>query len=60
MVVGDHDILTPTDMALDAYSMALAPNKSCVTVKGGHFAPYGGAAQTQAINAAVDWFRRYL
>ena len=39
MVVGLHDTITLTDLALGAYEAALQPKK-LVTIDGGHFDPY--------------------
>ena len=58
MIVGLHDTITVTDLALGAYEQALAPKK-LVTIDGGHFAPYlesFGAASS----AAIAWFTEHL
>ncbi|MEU0173900.1 alpha/beta fold hydrolase [Streptomyces massasporeus] len=58
MIVALQDVITNTDLQLEAYERALEP-KSLVTVPGGHFAPYD-AQFSVASRAAVDWFLRHL
>jgi len=58
MVVGLHDTITITDLALDAYEHALQPKK-LVTIDGGHFDPYLGDF-AEASGAAVEWFTEHL
>ena len=58
MIVGLHDAITVTDVALTAYERALAPKK-LVTIAGGHFDPYLGRF-AQASAAACDWFTEHL
>lgn len=41
MTVAANDTLTPTDLALDAYSKALEPKRLHI-LPGGHFDAYGG------------------
>jgi fermentation-respiration switch protein FrsA (DUF1100 family) len=41
MTVAENDCLTPTDLALEAYSRALEP-KQLNVLKGGHFDGYTG------------------
>ena len=58
LIVGLHDPITLTDLALAAYERALQPKK-LVTIDGGHFDPYlGRFAQSSA--AACDWFSEHL
>jgi uncharacterized protein len=58
MIVGLHDSITLTDLALAAYERALQPKK-LVTIDGGHFDPYLGRF-AQASTAACDWFAEHL
>ena len=58
MVVGLHDTITITDLALGAYEQALQPKK-LVTIDGGHFDPYLGDF-AEASGAAVAWFTEHL
>jgi fermentation-respiration switch protein FrsA (DUF1100 family) len=58
MVVGLHDTITVTDLALGAYEQALQPKK-LVTIDGGHFDPYLGAF-AEASGAATAWFSEHL
>jgi fermentation-respiration switch protein FrsA (DUF1100 family) len=58
MIVGLHDTITVTDLALGAYERALAPKK-LVTIDGGHFAPYLGSFGA-ASSAAIAWFTEHL
>jgi uncharacterized protein len=58
MVVGLHDTITLTDLALGAYEAALQPKK-LVTIDGGHFDPYL-TRFAEASNAAVAWFTEHL
>jgi fermentation-respiration switch protein FrsA (DUF1100 family) len=58
MVVGLHDTITLTDLALAAYESALQPKK-LVTIDGGHFDPYL-TRFAEASSAAVAWFTEHL
>ena len=58
MVVGLHDTITITDLALAAYEQALQPKK-LVTIDGGHFDPYV-ADFAEASGAAIGWFTEHL
>ncbi len=58
MIVGLHDTITVTDLALAAYERALQP-KRLVTIPGGHFDPYLNRFD-QAAGAARDWFIEHL
>jgi len=58
LVVGRNDVMTLTDLALDAYERALEP-KRLVLVPGGHFDPYLGQFAL-AEGAATAWFREHL
>jgi fermentation-respiration switch protein FrsA (DUF1100 family) len=58
MVVGTHDTVAPTDLALDAYERAREP-KELVLMPGGHFDPYLGGFEAST-DAAVRFFRTHL
>jgi uncharacterized protein len=58
MVVGLHDTITLTDLALGGYETALQPKK-LVTIDGGHFDPYT-TRFAEASGAAVAWFTEHL
>ncbi|HMM76049.1 MAG TPA: alpha/beta hydrolase [Gammaproteobacteria bacterium] len=58
MLVAAQDVLTPTDLALDAYNRALEPKKLEI-LPGGHFDAYTTGFERSA-SAAADWFRRHL
>ena len=58
MVVAANDVLTPTDLALEAYNRALEPKK-LVLLPGGHFDAYTTDFDLAA-GAARDWFVQHL
>lgn len=58
IVVGLGDVLTVSDLALEAYEAALGP-KRLVTLPGGHFDAYVNNFAA-ASTSAVDWFREHL
>jgi len=58
MVVGTHDFLTLTDLALEAYERAHEPKK-LLMIPGGHFDPYLSGFEVSS-KAAVDWFQQHL
>lgn len=58
MVVAANDVLTPTDLALEAYHRALEPKK-LVILPGGHFDAYTTDFELAA-GAARDWFVEHL
>lgn len=58
IIVGLHDTVTVTDLALGAYEQALEP-KRLVTFDGGHFDAYVERFE-QTSGAAVAWFREHL
>lgn len=58
MIIGDNDVVSLTDLELQAFNRASEPKK-LVLVKGGHFAPYQEEFSTAA-NAACDWFEKFL
>jgi fermentation-respiration switch protein FrsA (DUF1100 family) len=58
MIVADNDVLTATDLCLEAYQRALPP-KRLVALRGGHFDPYVRYFDRTS-TAARDWFREHL
>ncbi len=58
MIVADEDVVTPTDLALDAYARAGEP-KSLTMIRGGHFTAYIEEFDA-ASAAACDWFATHL
>jgi fermentation-respiration switch protein FrsA (DUF1100 family) len=58
MIVGTHDTVTPTDLALNGYEQALQPKK-LVLLDGGHFVPYVDKFK-ESSDAARDWFTKHL
>ncbi|MDB5985431.1 MAG: Acetylxylan esterase [Nevskia sp.] len=58
MIVVTADIVTPTDIALEAYQRALEPKK-LLLVKGGHMEVYANQFELGA-HAARDWLAQHL
>ncbi len=58
MIVADRDVLTATDLCLEAYQQALPP-KQLLMISGGHFDPYVQRFD-ETSTAARDWFRAHL
>jgi fermentation-respiration switch protein FrsA (DUF1100 family) len=59
MVVAATDVLTPADLALEAYGRALEPKK-LVVLPGGHFGAYTGPDFDLSSSAARDWLVHHL
>ncbi|MEO7423213.1 MAG: alpha/beta hydrolase [Ornithinibacter sp.] len=59
MVVASQDHVTPTDLALSAYSRALEP-KSLLLLDAGHFEVYSGPNFERSSAAQRDWFLTHL
>jgi fermentation-respiration switch protein FrsA (DUF1100 family) len=59
MVVATGDVLTPADLALEAYQRALEPKK-LVVLPGGHFDAYTGPDFEVSSSAARDWLVQHL
>ena len=59
MVVAAGDVLTPSDLALEAYQRALEPKK-LVVLPGGHFGAYTGPDFDVSSSAARDWLVQHL
>ncbi|HYH49752.1 MAG TPA: alpha/beta hydrolase [Acidimicrobiia bacterium] len=59
LVVAAGDVLTPADLALEAYERALEPKK-LVILPGGHFDAYTGSDFDVSSSAARDWLVQHL
>lgn len=58
MIVGDADVVCPTDLALEAFNRAHEP-KRLELYPGGHFSAYTNQFE-RAATAATDWFTGHL
>lgn len=58
MVVAENDVLTPTDLAIEAYSRAMEPKKLEI-IPGGHFDAYTVGFERSA-TPALNWFKQHL
>ena len=58
MVVGEADVVCPTDLALAAFNRAGEP-KQLEIIPGGHFSAYTDQFE-RAATAATDWFTQHL
>ena len=58
MVVAENDVLTPTDLAIEAYARAREPKKLEI-IPGGHFDAYTVGFERSATPAA-NWFKQHL
>lgn len=58
MIVGDRDVVCPTDLALEAFNRAREP-KRLEIYPGGHFSAYTDQLD-RAAAAATDWFTEHL
>ncbi|KID83621.1 Esterase/lipase [Metarhizium guizhouense ARSEF 977] len=59
MTVAENDVLTPADLALEAYSRALEP-KQLHIVPGGHFDCYSGYSFERNSQYQVDFLKKHL
>ncbi len=59
LVVAAGDVLTPSDLAIEAYERALEPKK-LVLLPGGHFGAYIGPDFEVSSSAARDWLVEHL
>jgi fermentation-respiration switch protein FrsA (DUF1100 family) len=57
-IVAMADMITMTDLALEAYERALQPKRLAV-IEGGHFTPYDERFEEASV-AALSWFDEYL
>jgi pimeloyl-ACP methyl ester carboxylesterase len=58
LLVAENDVVTATDLALDAYAEAREP-KRLVLLRGGHFGAYVEGFDI-ASSEAIQWFRQHL
>lgn len=58
MIVAEHDMLTPTNLALEAFESAREP-KQLMLIPGDHYAPYHEEFDICS-SAAIDFFTKYL
>ncbi|KAG9555689.1 Esterase/lipase, partial [Aureobasidium melanogenum] len=59
MTVADNDVLTPTDLALEAYGRALEP-KRLHLLPGGHFEAYSGPNFEKNARVQTEFLQTYL
>jgi fermentation-respiration switch protein FrsA (DUF1100 family) len=59
MTVAQNDVLTPTDIALDAFSRALEP-KQLHILPGGHFDGYAGPNFERNAGCQTEFLSKYL
>jgi pimeloyl-ACP methyl ester carboxylesterase len=59
LTVAENDVLTPTDLALEAYAKAWEPKQLSI-LPGGHFDAYAGANFEKSTKVQVEFLRRYL
>ncbi len=58
MIVAKNDVLTPTDLAIEAFGHARAP-KQLVILPGGHFDAYVKGFELSS-TPALQWFKQHL
>jgi hypothetical protein len=59
MTVADNDVLTPTDIALEAFSRALEP-KQLHILPGGHFDGYSGPNFEVNAGCQTEFLHKHL
>ena len=59
MTVPQNDVLTPTTLALEAYSRALEP-KQLQILPGGHFDVYTGFNFDRNVKTQAEFLKKYL
>ncbi|RDH26433.1 Alpha/Beta hydrolase protein [Aspergillus welwitschiae] len=59
LTVGANDVITPTDIALEAYSRAREPKKLHI-FPGGHFDGYTGKCFERIVSAQADFLNQHL
>lgn len=59
MTVAENDVLTPTDLALEAYARAREP-KQLQILPGGHFDAYSGPNFEKNAGCQTEFLRRAL
>lgn len=60
MTVAENDVLTPTDLALEAYSRAREPKQLHILPEAGHFDGYSGKWFEKNAGTQTDFLRRTL
>lgn len=58
MCIADNDELTPTDLAIEAYSRAREP-KEIMIFKGGHYDGYYGEVFERVVAKQIDFYKRF-
>lgn len=58
MIVAENDVLTPSDLAIEAYSRAMEPKKLAI-IPGGHFDAYTVEFERSS-GLVADWFLQHL
>jgi dipeptidyl aminopeptidase/acylaminoacyl peptidase len=59
MIMAEEDVLTPTDMAIEAFQNALEPKK-LILIAGGHFGAYNEPGLSYSLPPALRWFKEHL
>ncbi|GMF79047.1 unnamed protein product [Aspergillus oryzae] len=59
MTVADNDVITPADIALEAYSRAREPKKLHI-FPGGHFDGYAGKGFERIVSVQVDFLKEHF
>jgi fermentation-respiration switch protein FrsA (DUF1100 family) len=59
MTVADNDVLTPSDLALEAFSRAREPKRLQI-LPGGHFEGYSGPNFEKSAGTQVAFLKEYL
>lgn len=59
MTIANNDTLTPTDLALTAYSQALEP-KELQLLPGGHFSVYDGPNFDKNVETQIAFLKKTL
>lgn len=59
MTVAENDVLTPTDLALEAYARAREPKKLHI-LPGGHFEAYTGRNFERSVACQVGFLKEWL
>lgn len=59
MIVMDNDLVTPTDIVLDAFALAKEP-KQLHIIPGGHFEPYDGPLFQQNVPVQAKFLQDHL
>jgi hypothetical protein len=60
MTVAENDVLTPTDLAIEAYTRAMEPKKLNILPGIGHFEAYTGRYFERNAGGQVEWLREWF